>query len=408
MRFVYLAFAAVILLQTLFSVNAQGNANFSSPTAKVGDKIPGCYVVLFKKQDFKQKASFNNSAAAAAIEALEFGAKSFALKFGSLKYEFKGELNGFTVCDVKSESSLVNEIRKNSQVEFIEQDSIMTMSGMVTQATSSWGLDRIDQRTGLNGNFVYDNKDASVDVYVLDSGVNVDHPELPRAKFGLNAVPGSENGDRTGHGTFIAGVIASKTYGICKHCRIISVKVMGDSSGTTSSFINGVNYVIDRNSRSGRPSVASISLSYSGVEPIADAAVNRMINAGISVVIAAGNQNRDACNYSPQRVPAAITVGGTDRNDARYAFSNFGKCVDIHAPGVLVTSIAFNSNTQSYTFSGTSFAAPFVTGVVAAYRSYNPRKSVQEVRDFIVGSASLNKISGLPNGTPNRLIYSKF
>jgi hypothetical protein len=134
MRFVYLILA-VSLLQSLCSVNAQAN-EFSLSTAKAGDKIPGCYVVLFKKQDFKQKADVNATA-------LEISAKSLATKFGKLRSEFKGEIKGFTVCDVKSENSLA-ALKSNGAVQFVEQDVVMKGDAIVTQKpTPSWGLDRI-------------------------------------------------------------------------------------------------------------------------------------------------------------------------------------------------------------------------------------------------------------------------
>jgi subtilisin family serine protease len=136
-----------------------------------------------------------------------------------------------------------------------------------------------------------------------------------------------------------------------------------------------------------------------GVSSALDTAVNNLINDGVTVVVAAGNSRQDACKSSPARVPAAITVAASDRNDSFASFSNLGKCVDIIAPGVSITSAWYTSTAATNTISGTSMAAPHVAGAVARALGNNQLASI------IVTSSTPNRISRVPRGTPNRLLY---
>jgi subtilisin family serine protease len=256
---------------------------------------------------------------------------------------------------------------------------------------------------------MYNNSFANVDVFVLDTGIRITHTEFSngRASHGFTAF-GTSISDGNGHGTHVAGTIGGVKYGVCKHCRLISVKVLSDSgSGSLTSFVNGVNYVL-ANRRPGIPALASMSLGFSGIVASADSAVQSLINAGVVTVIAAGNSNINACNVSPARVPGAITVGATDSTDTRSSFSNFGSCVDIFAPGSAITSAYHTSNTATASLSGTSMAAPHVAGVAAAYRSYNPAKTLAEVNTYIIETLSTkNVVKSAGTLSPNRLLYSR-
>jgi subtilisin family serine protease len=130
------------------------------------------------------------------------------------------------------------------------------------------------------------------------------------------------------------------------------------------------------------------------------------VAAGVTMVVAAGNDNLDACTKSPASEPSAITVGATMNDDTRASFSNFGGCVDLFAPGVGITSAWNTSPTDTKTISGTSMATPHVTGVAALIAAANPTSSAVAIGNFIVANASANKVVSPGTGSPNLLVYS--
>ena len=152
------------------------------------------------------------------------------------------------------------------------------------------------------------------------------------------------------------------------------------------------------------PAVANMSLG-GGASSALDAAVRSSIASGVTYAVAAGNSNANAGKTSPSRVAEAITVGSTTRTDARSSFSNFGSVVDIFAPGSSITSAWNTSNTATNTISGTSMATPHVAGVAARYLQGNPTASPATVRNAIVNAATLNRLTGIPSGTANRLLF---
>jgi subtilisin family serine protease len=137
-----------------------------------------------------------------------------------------------------------------------------------------------------------------------------------------------------------------------------------------------------------------------------DSAVNTSIARGITYAIAAGNSNANACNYSPARVGAAITVGATTSTDARASYSNYGSCLDIFAPGSSITSAWYTSTTATNTISGTSMATPHVTGAAALYLQNHPSATPQQVRDALVSYSTANAVTSAGTGSPNRLLYT--
>ncbi|KAI8805300.1 peptidase S8 and S53 subtilisin kexin sedolisin [Cladochytrium replicatum] len=244
----------------------------------------------------------------------------------------------------------------------------------------------------------------------IDTGIKVDHPLFEgRAVEGASFVNGGEGGDGNGHGTHVAGTIASSTFGIAKKATVISVRVLdADGQGANSGVIGGVNFVVkESNANPSRPCVINMSLGGSASATL-DRAVNTAINQGCVVVAAAGNENQDACNTSPARVTNVISVGAIDpRTDKMPNFSNFGRCVDINAPGVKIRSTWIgNSNTdgkngKTNTISGTSMSSPHVAGVVALMLADSPNLSAIEVRDNLVSIATRDKISNVKRNTPN-------
>jgi len=281
---------------------------------------------------------------------------------------------------------------------------VYSISG--TQTGATWGLDRIDQRSlPLNGTYSYDYTGAGVTAYIIDTGIRISHNEFSgRARWGATFAGGPATDDCNGHGTHVAGTVGGTTYGVAKGVSLVAVKVLGcGGSGTTTGVVSGINWVADDASG---PAVANMSLG-GGASNSIDAAVNGAISAGVTFAVAAGNENANACNYSPARVPAAITVGATTSTDARASYSNIGTCLDIFAPGSGITSAWKNSNTATNTISGTSMATPHVTGAAALQLQRSPGSTPAQVRDALVNNAS--SLSGnMGAGSPGKLLYTKY
>jgi len=288
-------------------------------------------------------------------------------------------------------------------VELVEEDQFMTAFAQQNNPPS-WGLDRTSQRNlPLDNVYHYpDSAGAGVDMYTIDTGIQISHNDFGgRARWGYNAAGGSSDADLNGHGTHCSGTMAGTSYGIAKRATVIAVKVLGDNgSGTTADVIAGVNWVAAQHSGADR-SVANMSLG-GGASTALDNAVNSLVTKGVHTAVAAGNDNANACNYSPARAANAVCVGATDNGDRKSSFSNFGTCVEIHAPGTSITSAWIGANSASRTISGTSMAAPHVAGVMALYLG-NGR---QPTAAALATASTKNVISGLPVGTVNYLLYS--
>ncbi|XP_033108187.1 aqualysin-1-like [Anneissia japonica] len=241
---------------------------------------------------------------------------------------------------------------------------------------------------------------AGVSVYVIDTGINPSHNEFGGRAVAAYDATGGDGIDCNGHGTHCAGTIGGKTYGVATGVDIFGVRVFGCLGGSpTSTLIDGINYVYENGNQ---PGVVSMSLG-GGTSTSTDNAVNELISKGFAVVVAAGNDNANACYYSPARVDQAITVGATDSSDFRSPFSNYGSCVDIFAPGSFITSAWWSSNTATSTISGTSMATPHVAGVAAVHLSNGYTAS--QVRTKILSDASSNKISNTNWRSPNKLLF---
>ena len=286
----------------------------------------------------------------------------------------------------------------------------------------SWGLDRIDQRDlPLDHKFTYQSESGSgVNVYVIDTGVLVTHVEFGgRAVFAANFIDGI-NTDCAGHGTHVAGSIGGATVGVAKNVNIFGVKVLDCSgSGTTTSVMNGIQFVINQHTASSnKKTIINMSLGGGKVQALNDL-VDLATADGILSVVAAGNNNGDACLLSPASAPSAITVAASGlssdfNSDVRATFSNFGTCVDLYAPGVEILSAligdegdgAYNPNMSYGTLSGTSMSSPHVAGVASLFDSVSgPALSPAALTTHILTAATPNKITGNPAGTPNLLLF---
>ncbi|RPD56787.1 serine protease [Lentinus tigrinus ALCF2SS1-7] len=315
------------------------------------------------------------------------------------------------------QQGILDTLLAHPDVEYIEEDGMVNASVMVTQNDAPWGLCRINQKAKLKNqhvnalNFTYryeSSAGAGVDIYIIDSGIYLNHSDFGgRAKWGAT-FGGYKKGDQNGHGTHVAATAAGTRFGVAKKANLIAVKVLGaDNKGWASDRIAGVNWVSKRVSSTHRPSVINMSL-HAGASVTFDKAVTSITTKGVHVIVAAGNKNADASKWSPARAAAAITVGSTTIQDARSSFSNYGPVVDVFAPGTRITSAAISSRNSTAVKSGTSMAAPHVAGIIATLISRDGNLAPAAMSAKLVALAIKDAITGLPIGTLNLLARNKF
>jgi len=294
----------------------------------------------------------------------------------------------------------VAELRRTRGL-VVELDHQLRLSS-TTQSTSSWGLDRIDQRSlPLNDRYRSLNDGSTVHAYVIDTGITVSHKDFGgRAHVAYDAL-GGNGADCNGHGTHVAGIIGGTTYGVAKKVQLEAVRVM-DCSGrsSTSAVLAGVEWV---RKHAVKPAVANLSLG-GGLSAVLDRAVDDLADSGVVVTVAAGNDGADACSSSPAAASQVIAVAASDRNDSRTPWSDTGSCVDVFAPGAAITSDWLGGGTKVE--SGTSMASPFVAGAAAIYLDKHPTDATATVAAWLESHATSGHLKHVPSDTPNKLLYT--
>ncbi|KAG8525772.1 uncharacterized protein KY384_000532 [Bacidia gigantensis] len=307
------------------------------------------------------------------------------------------------------------------------------MDNSEVEKNAPWGLARISHRKSLSfgtfNKYLYsEDGGEGVDVYVIDTGTNVEHVDFEgRAHWGKTIPAGDPDEDGNGHGTHCSGTIAGKKFGVAKKASVYAVKVLkSNGSGTMSDVVKGVEWAAishtekvqaakkGKGKKGFKGSAANMSLG-GGKSTTLDLAVNAAVDAGIHFAVAAGNDNTDSCDYSPAGAQNPVTVGASNLEDERAYFSNYGKCNDIFAPGLNILSTWTGSKYATKTISGTSMASPHIAGLLAYFLSLQPTQdsafSVAEItpkqlKKAIISIGTIGSLTEVPKDTENVLAWN--
>lgn len=277
---------------------------------------------------------------------------------------------------------------------------------LVTQDGVPHGLATVSHRKPGATEYIYDsNAGEGTYAYIVDTGIRDTHTEFEGRAVKAHSVFQNDTEDSVGHGTHVAGTIGGKTYGVSKKANLLAVKVFQGESSSTSIILDGFNWAVNDIVSKNRTSKAAINMSLGGPRSDTfDSAVEKASQSGVLSIIAAGNEAQDADNVSPARAPSAITVGAIDK-DWNFAsdYSNFGKVLDIFAPGTDVLSAWFTGDDDTKTISGTSMATPHVVGLALYAMSVDGVSGVQAVTDHLVKNATPDALNGDIQGSPNKI-----
>ncbi|MEU4821550.1 S8 family peptidase [Actinomadura sp. NPDC023710] len=369
--------AACLGAAAAFPVLADDAPSLVKVTAAEGTPVPGRYIVTLKT--------------GASTDAAAKNVKATGVR------RFDGVLNGFAA---RLSDDQLNKLRRDDRVAAIEQDQIVRAT-TTQRAPLPWGLDRIDQRSAkLSKTYTYKSSGAGVNAYIIDTGLDVKHKEFGgRASIAWAASRFNGDGrDCNGHGTHVAGIIGSKTYGAAKSVKLRALRVLDcNGEGSMSDIVDAANWL---RTHAAKPAVANMSLG--GPKSTAvNTAVMNLSKSGVFTSVSAGNSNADACKVSPAGAGWVMAVGATTKSDTRASFSNWGKCVDINAPGYGIYSTWPGGGHKA--LSGTSMAAPYVSGVAALYLSTHPKATFPTVQK-VLNDNSTHTLKGL-RSQPNRLLW---
>ncbi|KAI1797922.1 serine protease [Ganoderma leucocontextum] len=391
-------FAAISAALALFSaVSAAPTVQLTTVETYAGSVKPSSYIVKLKdgvSKDAHLAWLAENHGATATVTHADWA---------------PDVVNGFAG-ECTFDSDALNALRASPDVDSIAEDGVVTI--VATQTNATWGLQRISQAAELTNQntsdltFTYTYDDSAgegVDIYVVDTGIFTNHSEFGgRATWGAT-FGGYPDADGNGHGTHVSGTAAGATYGVAKKANLFAVKVLSDAgTGFISDIVSALSWVSQQVTASGRPSIATMSLSGSASQTFDDA-VASLTAQGIHVTVAAGNNDADAGLFSPGRAPSAITVGASTIADARASFSNFGSIVDIFAPGQDVISAWIGGVNNTNNISGTSMATPHVAGLVATIISRDGNTSPADISTKIQTLSTNGTLTSIPSGTVNDL-----
>jgi subtilisin family serine protease len=372
--------AVLVLFATLLATTP------ASATSTYKDTEVANYIVVFKKKTD------------VAAEVNSWSQRSF-----NVRQSFRSAIKAMVV---GINPTQVRKLANDPDVLIVEKDSVVSIDA-TTQSNPSWNLDRIDQADlPLNGTYTYETSGQGVNIFVVDTGILPTHVELSgKVLSGYSSVRDRRGtNDCNGHGTHVAGTAAGRIYGVAKGASVTPVRVLDcNGSGSTSGVISGLDWIASRVSV-GTKAVVNMSLG-GGYSLSLDTAVQRVIDRGILVVAASGNESADACTSSPASAPNALTVSATSSNDSFAGFSNRGSCVDVLAPGDTILAAWPSSNTALAYLSGTSMAAPHVAGA-AALLLQSQYLSPANLTQALLDNSVPGTITSVPVGTVNKFLYT--
>jgi len=325
-----------------------------------------------------------------------------------VRHVFTRVINGFSA---RLDEASVARLRRNRAVRQVNLDRLVKGSVELARTTTTglWGLDRIDQRDlPLDGRINTADTGQGTAVYVIDTGIRGDQAQFGnRLAAGYSVLSGgpASGVDCNGHGTYVASVIAGATSGVAPDATLIPVITVGCTGvGLASDLIAGLDWVV-ADHQEGVPAVANISLYGPLFQPLNDA-VDRTVADGVVVVVAAGNEANLACDNSPSSATSAITAAASEPSDALAPWSGWGDCVDLVAPGDQVLVGVSNPPTGAgEVVKGTSIGAAFTSGAAAVVLGLNSQLGAAGAIAELINTATPNVLTGLPPGTPNRLLY---
>ena len=387
---------------------APGTATAAPATAApirpaIGTVLPGSYLVVLRPAADPQRAV----AAAATLG-------------GRIGHRYQAALRGF---EVSLTEAAARRLAAHPAVAYLERNATVQVTappadgtgatapdtagttGDVSALATPWNLDRIDQNyLPLNGVYAPTYNGTGVRAYVMGTGVRMTHTDFGgRAISGRDVIDNdNDSSDCNGLSTHLAGTVGGATYGAAKRVTLVAVRNVNCSgSATIAQILASIDWVT---ANAVKPAVVLLPVG-SSINTTMETAVKASIASGLTYVVTAGSSGGSACNYTPSRIPEAITVSTTDSTDTRASFANYGSCVDLFAPGVNIVSDWWTNDTATNMISGTSTSAALATGAVALLLQAHPTWTPAQISAVLNATATTGVVINPGAGSPNRLLY---